>query len=91
MQFFGNFVKQLVEIQKNHDFNIQDLKYFSDENENKIIAGIINIIKTTHPFTKIIQIDGIMMKREQSVQKFFQQLLTQNALHQSSAEMGVLE
>ena len=104
IQLYQNFVKQLFEIHENY-VNIQgtnDDCYFS-EFDNKIIADIINIIKTIDSFAKIVQIDAIMMKIEQVVRDYIQQvkifrinhgdteLLTQNLLYRLIAKIDELQ
>lgn len=74
-QLYQNVVKQLFEIQKNHDMIfVQPSNYDIYQDEHEIIADIISIIKATYPFTKIIQMNAAMMKIQQSVQNFFQKL-----------------
>ena len=105
MQLYNNFVKQLFEIHKNHDTNIQGTNndYYFSELDNKIMIDIINIIKNMDSFTNIVQIDAIMMKITQAVQNYIQQvkifrvnhgdaeLLTQNLLYRLLAQMNELQ
>lgn len=92
---FYHFVKQLSEIQKNHDTDIQPIAlndaYYFSESDHKIIADIINVIKTIQQFKKIIGIDGIMLKIYKSVQNYVEQLLTQNLINGLLAKMDQLQ